>query len=117
MSLRLNSPRETAIEHDHHLDNRALVGHHAARYTESRQTEIVVDLKLYADAVLTCDVPELRLKPGDIVKLVDQHVAPDSTEGYSIEVFSALGDTIAVTASALEPLREDEILCVRSVIG
>jgi len=75
-------------------------------------------LELYKDAVLMCDVPEHRLKRGDIVKLVDHHVAPDGTEGYSIEVFNALGDTIAVTAvsaSALEPLREDEILCARLV--
>jgi hypothetical protein len=75
-------------------------------------------LELYKDAVLMCDVPEHRLKRGDIVKLVDHHIAPDGTEGYSIEVFNALGDTIAVTAvsvTALEPLREDEILCARLV--
>ena len=75
---------------------------------------------LYTYAVLTCDVPEHRLKRGDIVKLVDYHVAPDGTEGYSIEVFNAVGDTIAVTAvpaTALEPLREDEILYARSVTG
>jgi hypothetical protein len=48
---------------------------------------------------------------------VDHHVAPDGTEGYSIEVFNAVGDTIAVTATALEPLHEDEILCARSVTG
>jgi uncharacterized protein DUF4926 len=75
---------------------------------------------LYNDAVLTCDVPKHRLKRGDIVKLVDHHVAPDGTEGYSIEVFNAVGDTIAVTAvpvTALEPLREDEILCARSGSG
>jgi hypothetical protein len=75
-------------------------------------------LGLFKDAKLTCDVPEHRLKRGDIVKLVDHHVAPDGTEGYSIEVFNALGDTIAVTAvsaAALEPLREDEILCARSL--
>ena len=75
---------------------------------------------LYKDAVFTCDVPEHRLKRGDIVKLVDHHVAPDGTEGYSIEVFNTVGDTIAVTAvpaTALERLREDEILCARSVTG
>lgn len=75
---------------------------------------------LYTDAALTCDVPEHRLKRGDIVKLVDHHVAPDGTEGYSIEVFNAVGDTIAVTAvpsATLEPLREDEILCARSMTG
>ena len=77
-------------------------------------------LELYTDAVLTCDVPEHRLKRGDIVKLVDHHVEPDGTEGYSIEVFNAVGDTIAVTAvaaTALELLREDEILCARSMTG
>ncbi len=77
-------------------------------------------LKLYTDAVLMCDVPEHRLKRGDIVKLVDHHVALDGTEGYSIKVFNAVGDTIAVTAvaaAALEPLREDEILCARSMTG
>jgi Domain of unknown function (DUF4926) len=77
-------------------------------------------LELYTDAALTCDVPEHRLKRGDIVKLIDHHVAPDGTEGYSIEVFNAVGDTIAVTAvpsTALEPLREDEILCARSMNG
>ena len=63
--------------------------------------------ELYKDAVLTRDVPEHRLKRGDIVKLVDHHVARDGSEGYSIEVFNAVGDTIAVTAvpeTALESL-------------
>jgi hypothetical protein len=73
-------------------------------------------LELYADAMLTCDLPQHRLQRGDIVKPVECHIAPDGTEGYSIEVFNAVGDTIAVTtvsASSLEPLREDEILCAR----
>jgi hypothetical protein len=72
--------------------------------------------ELYKDAVLTRDVPEHRLKRGDIVKLVDHHVARDGSEGYSIEVFNAVGETIAVTAvpeTALEVLRDDEILCAR----
>lgn len=72
--------------------------------------------ELYKDAVLTRDVPEHRLKRGDIVKLVDHHVARDGSEGYSIEVFNAVGDTIAVTAvseSSLESLREDEVLSAR----
>ncbi len=74
--------------------------------------------ELYTDVTLRCDVPEHRLRRGDIVKLVDHHVASDGTEGYSIEVFNALGDTIAVTsvpASALEALRQDEVLCARTL--
>jgi hypothetical protein len=66
--------------------------------------------------VLTWDLPEHRLKRGDIVKLVEHHAAPDHTEGYSAEVFNALWDTLAVITvpdSALEALREDEVLCGR----
>lgn len=68
-------------------------------------------LELYKEAVLKCDVPTHRLRSGDIITVVDHHVAPDDTEGYSIEVFNAVGDTIAVTAvpaAALEPHRESE---------
>ena len=74
--------------------------------------------ELFTDAMLVRDVPEYRLKRGDIVRLAGRHVAPDGTEGYSIEAFNAVGDTIAVTvvpASALEPLPADEILRVRSL--
>ena len=77
-------------------------------------------LELYTDAALTQDMAELRLRRGDLVKLVDHHIAPDGEEGYSIEVLNALGETIAVTvlpASALEPLREDEVLSVRRLAG
>ncbi len=73
-------------------------------------------LALYTDAALSRDMPELRLRRGDLVKLIDHHVAPDGEEGYSVEVLNALGDTIAVTtvtASALEALRKDEVLSVR----
>ena len=41
---------------------------------------------------------------------MEQHIGPDGAEGYSIEVFNAFGDTIAVTAvpaSALEAMGED----------
>jgi Domain of unknown function (DUF4926) len=74
--------------------------------------------KLYTDVALTCDLPVHRLRRGDIVKLVDHHMASDDTEGYSIEVFNAVGDTITVTAvpaSALEVLRGDEVLCARTL--
>lgn len=72
--------------------------------------------ELYTDAVLGRDVPGHRLRRGDLVRVVDHHVAPDGTVGCSIEVFNALGETIAVTAvpeADLEPLREDEVLCAR----
>jgi len=74
--------------------------------------------ELYKDVVLTHDVPEERLKRGDIVKLVEHHVARGGEAGYSAEVFNAVGDTLAVITvpeSALEALREDEVCCVRSL--
>jgi hypothetical protein len=77
-----------------------------------------MELELFKEAKVTCDLPEHRLRRGDIVKLVDRHIARDGTEGYSIDVFNALGDTIAVTAvsaTALEALREDEGLSARTL--
>jgi hypothetical protein len=73
---------------------------------------------LYKDAVLTCDVPEDNLCRGDVVKVIDHHPVPGGEDGYSIEVFNAVGDTIAVTSvaeSALEPLMENEVFSVRKL--
>jgi hypothetical protein len=75
-----------------------------------------VRFDLYTDAALARDIPEHSLCRGDVVKIVDYHSSPKSETGYSIEVFNALGDTIAVTAvpeSALESLHENEVLSVR----
>jgi hypothetical protein len=76
-----------------------------------------VAFELYTDAALVRDIPEYRLRRGDVVKIIDLH-ASNGENGYSIEVFNALGDTIAVTAvpeSALESLRNDEVLSVRTL--
>lgn len=73
---------------------------------------------LYTDAALARDIPEHGLCRGDVVKIVDYHPSSNGENGYSIEVFNALGETIAVTAvseSALEPLRENEVLSVRQL--
>jgi len=75
-----------------------------------------VRFDLYIDAALARDIPEHGLCRGDVVKIVDSHASANGENGYSIEVFNALGDTIAVTAvpeSALESLHKDEILSVR----
>jgi len=77
-----------------------------------------VAFELYTDAALARDIPEHRLRRGDLVKIVDRHASPNGENGYSIEVFNAIGDTIAVTAvpeSDLEPLRKDEVLSVRAL--
>ena len=76
----------------------------------------MINLPLYSEAALSCDLPELGLRRGDVVKLVDELKAPDGTPGYSVEVLNALGDTFKVTALpawAVAPLRVGEVLCVR----
>jgi len=77
-----------------------------------------VRFELYTDAALARDIPEHRLRQGDVVKIVDHHPSSNGESGYSIEVFNAIGETIAVTAvpeSALESLRKDEVLSVRAL--
>ena len=72
--------------------------------------------ELYTDAVLTRDIAEHDLCAGDVVKIIDHHPVPGGEDGYSIEVFNAVGGTIAVTSvpqSALESLCENEVFSVR----
>jgi hypothetical protein len=73
---------------------------------------------LYTDVALARDLPEYRLCRGDLVRLVEHHVAPDGDEGYSAQVVGAKGQTmavIAVPANSLEALRDDEVLSVRAI--
>jgi hypothetical protein len=75
-------------------------------------------LELYTDAVLTRDLPAHALRRGDVVKVVDLHPLADGQPAYSIEVFNAVGETIAVTsvnAADLEPLLANEVLSVRKL--
>ncbi len=74
--------------------------------------------QLYKQVALARDIPEDGLQTGDIATVVDYHPSPEpgGEEGYSLEVFNALGDTIVVTVvpeSAIEVLREDQVLSVR----
>ena len=73
--------------------------------------------ELYTEAALVNDLPEYRLCRGDLVRLVEHHIAPDGTEGYSVEVLGVKDHTwavIAVEAKSLRMLRDDEILSVRT---
>ena len=74
--------------------------------------------ELFEEVALTRDIPKKGLKKGDIATVVEHHPVPDGEDGYSLEIFNVLGDTIAVITvpeSAIEPLTEDEIFSVRSV--
>jgi hypothetical protein len=73
--------------------------------------------EMFSEVKLLADVPEHGLRRGDLATIVDFHRGvPGQESGYSLEVFNAVGDTVAVIAlgeSQIETLREDEILCAR----
>lgn len=76
-----------------------------------------MSLPLYRQVALKRDLPEHDLKRGDVAVLVDYVAHPDGGEqGCLLEVFNALGESIAVVAvreSEIEDLRADEVLAVR----
>lgn len=78
-------------------------------------------IKLYQRVALTRDLPEHNLYKGDVAVVVEHLPATDASngeEGYVLEVFNAVGETIAVVmvqASAVKPLSEEEILQTRSL--
>ncbi|NEN90844.1 MAG: DUF4926 domain-containing protein [Okeania sp. SIO3H1] len=71
-------------------------------------------LELYQRISLTKDFPEYNLKKGDIAMLIDIATHPEEGEnGYVLEVFNAIGksiNVIIVPMSAVEPLKQNEIL-------
>ncbi len=75
--------------------------------------------KLFSQIALKEDIPKYKLHQGDIATIVERHPGAEGNEdGYSIEVFTAIGQTIAVLvvkASQIEPLNESEILHVRQL--
>jgi hypothetical protein len=76
--------------------------------------------KEFQQVALAKDIPEERLCRGDLATIVDIHPANGGEVVYSIEVFNALGETIAVTTvaeSVLEELTANDVLHKRSLAG
>jgi len=76
--------------------------------------------ELFEEVVLLKDIPERRLKKGDVATIVEYHPSESSKDGYTLEVFNAIGDTITVITvpeSDIEPLKESEVLSVRTMSG
>ena len=74
--------------------------------------------RLFEEIALSKDIPEKKLKKGDVGTIVDHHSLKNGEDGYSLEIFDVLGNTIAVITlpeSAIEPLAENEIFSVRSL--
>lgn len=69
-------------------------------------------LELFKRVALRIDIPEHRLRKGDVATIVEHPQAKNGEDGYALEVFNAVGDTIAVITvpeSAVEPLTVDKI--------
>ena len=74
--------------------------------------------ELFKEVVLLKDIPEKRLKKGDVATIVEYHLVDDSIDGYTLEVFNVFGNTISiitVSESDIESLREDEIFNARAL--
>jgi hypothetical protein len=72
---------------------------------------------LFSRVALTEDLPEHRLRRGDVTTIVEHHRGrPGQEPGYSLEVFNAVGETVDVVTvheSQIEPLTANELLTVR----
>jgi len=77
-------------------------------------------IELYQRVSLNKDFLEHNLKKGDIATLIDKVPHPSGgEEGYVLEIFNAVGESInviIVPKTAVEVLREDEILSVRPLL-
>ena len=74
--------------------------------------------QLHKQVALAIDLPNKGLRGGDVATIVEHHPVESGEDGYSLEVFNALNETInviTVPESAIQPLSSDEILHVRSL--
>ena len=73
--------------------------------------------ELFTRVALREDFTEHHLCRGDVATIVDRHEGLNGQEaGYSLEVFNAVGETIAVLIvgeSQIESLMSNEVLHVR----
>jgi len=77
-------------------------------------------LTLYQEVALTRNISSENLKAGDVAVLVDYVPHPrGGEEGAILEIFNAVGETIGVAtvpASAIAPLRADQMPAVRMIL-
>ena len=72
--------------------------------------------ELFTRVALRKDFSKHHLRRGDIATIVEHHPVPNGEDGYSLEVFNAIGETIAVlvvSESQIEPLMRNEVLHIR----
>jgi hypothetical protein len=74
--------------------------------------------RLYERVAIRTAVPSHGLRAGDVATLIDfvDHPITGGERGCVLEIFNAVGESIAVVTvaeSAIEPLRADEVFSVR----
>ncbi|MEC4819986.1 MAG: DUF4926 domain-containing protein [Scytonema sp. PMC 1069.18] len=72
--------------------------------------------ELFTRVALCQDFPQYKLQQGDVATIVEHHPVPNDEDGYSLEVFNAVGNTIAVITVAeshIASLISNEVLQVR----
>ncbi len=73
--------------------------------------------QLFTRVALKEDFPEYGLHEGDLATIVEKHDGePGQETGYSLEVFNAIGETIAVLVveeSKIDAIKKNEIFHVR----
>ena len=73
-------------------------------------------LDLFKKVALKIDIPDQGLRKGDVATIVEHLPVKNGEDGYALEVFNAVGESIAVLTvpeSAVEPLTADKIPSVR----
>ena len=73
--------------------------------------------ELFTRVALRTDLPQDGLRIGDVATVVEHHPGrPGQEAGYTLEVFNAIGETLAVVTvreSEIAPLNANELLHVR----
>lgn len=69
--------------------------------------------ELFTRVALREDFPNHQLHRGDVATIVDHHPVTLGEDGYSLEIFNEIGETIAVlvvSESQIKPLMRNEAL-------
>ncbi|WP_330205014.1 DUF4926 domain-containing protein [Cyanobacterium sp. DS4] len=76
----------------------------------------MMKFELFTRVALKENIPKYNLCEGDIATIVEYHPVKNGEDGYSLEVFNTISETIAVITieeSKIEYLRENKVLSVR----
>ena len=60
--------------------------------------KVTKTFKLFQQVAMAKNIPQKKLRRGDLATFVDTHPVTKGELGYSIGIFNAVGDTIAATA-------------------